>query len=46
MEEKYNKYSEIVKDGINKNNFNKYLENKINDESFIEYVFKEIFSIV
>ncbi len=42
-EELYPNYSYIVKNEINKNNFNKYLENKMNDGIFIENTFKSIF---
>ena len=35
-------YNEIIKDGINKEAFNKYLESKINDIEFIDSIFKNI----
>lgn len=39
IENNFPKYKEIVKNGINKDAFNKYLENKINDNTFIETYF-------
>ena len=38
----YPNYSDIVKDGINKDNFNKFLEEKVNDIEFIDSIFKNI----
>lgn len=38
----YPNYSKITKDGINKNAFNKYLEEKISDIDFIDNCFKKI----
>ena len=43
IEKIYPNYKDITKDGLNKDNFNKYLESKINDDEFINYVFKKIF---
>ena len=42
IEKNYPNYNEIIKDGINKKNFNKYLENKINDIEFIDSFFSAI----
>lgn len=44
VENNYPNYEKIVDDGINKNNFNKYLENKINDDIFIDTVFDKLFN--
>ena len=43
IEEFYPNYKNIIEGGLNKNNFNKYLENKINDEQFIDSIFNKIF---
>ena len=43
IEELYPNYDDIVGNGIEKNNFNKYLENKMNDNDFIEIIFHKIF---
>ena len=37
-------YKDIVKDGINKDAFNKYLEQKISDIEFIDFCFKKFIS--
>ena len=37
-------YMDIVKDGINKDAFNKYLEQKISDTEFIDFCFKKFIS--
>ena len=42
IEKNYPNYSKLVKDGINKDNFNKYLESKINDIDFIDEIFNSI----
>ncbi len=42
--ENYPNFNEIIKDGINKDNFNNYLESKINDIEFIDSIFNKIFS--
>ena len=44
VENKYPHYKDIVKDGINKNNFNKYLEQKISDTDFIDLCFNNFIS--
>lgn len=44
VENNYPNYWKIVDDGINKNNFNKYLESKINDDIFIDTVFDKLFN--
>ena len=43
LEENYPNYDDITKNGVNKTNFNKYLENKINDDVFINNIFNKIF---
>ena len=42
VENNYPNYNEIVKDGINKEAFNKYLENKITDDVFVDKYFNKI----
>ncbi len=39
----YPNFKDIVNNGINQNNFNKYLESKMNDNDFVEDTFKKIF---
>ena len=41
--ETYANFNDILKEGINKENFNIYLENKISDDIFVNYYFKELF---
>ena len=44
IEETYPNYSEIVKDNIiNKDNFNKYVEDMMKDDEFVKETFKSIF---
>ena len=43
IEELYPNYSDIVSNGVDKDNFNKYLENKMNDNDFVETIFGKIF---
>ncbi len=43
IKELYPNFKDIVNNGINQNNFNKYLENKMNDDNFVENTFKKIF---
>jgi transcriptional regulator with XRE-family HTH domain len=43
VENYYPNYNEIVKDGINKEAFNKYLESKITDDEFVDTYFTKIF---
>ena len=43
IEELYPNYDDIVNDEINKENFNKYLENKMNDNDFVENIFSKVF---
>ena len=43
INELYPNFKDIVNNGINQNNFNKYLESKINDNNFVEDTFKKIF---
>lgn len=43
IEELYPNYGDIVSNEINKDNFNNYLENKMNDNSFVEMIFNKIF---
>ena len=43
VEEFYPNYTDIVDKGLNKSNFNKYLEDKINDDKFIDRIFNKIF---
>lgn len=44
--ESYPNYSEIIKNGIDKDNFNKYLENRLYDEEFIDDIFSIFFQSV
>ena len=44
VEKYFPNYQDIVKDGINKDAFNKYLEQKINDEEFIDLCFDNFVS--
>ena len=39
----YPNYSDIISNGINKDNFNNYLENNMNDNDFVENIFNKIF---
>ena len=43
IEETYLNYNDIIESGINKDNFNKYLEKKMNDNDFVEKTFNKIF---
>ena len=43
IEKLYPNYSDIVSNEINKNNFNKYLENKMNNNDFVEDMFYKLF---
>lgn len=43
IEEFYPNYENILSDEISKNNFNKYLEDKMNDNDFVETTFNKIF---
>lgn len=43
VEEIYPNYSKINENGINKDNFNKYLEQKINDDEFVREMFEKLF---
>ena len=43
INELYPNFKDIVANGINQNNFNKYLESKMNDNDFVEDTFKKIF---
>ena len=43
INELYPNFKDIVDKDLNQDNFNKYLENKMNDNNFIEDTFKEIF---
>ena len=43
LQELYPNYNKINENGINKNNFNIYLENKINDDEFIKDIFEKLF---
>jgi len=43
INELYPNFKDIVDNGINQNNFNKYLESKMNDNNFVEDTFKKIF---
>ena len=43
VQELYPNYSNINKNGINKDNFNIYLENKMNDDVFIKDIFNKLF---
>lgn len=42
IEENYPNFQDIKKDGISKENFNQYLEAKINDDEFITNIFQKI----
>lgn len=42
VEENYPNFQEIIENGIKKDKFNLYLENKINDEEFIKEIFQKI----
>ncbi len=42
VENKFPNYGLIIKDGINKNAFNKYLEERINDIEFVETCFNNL----
>ena len=44
VENNYPNYERIVDDEINMDNFNKYLESKINDDIFIDTVFDKLFN--
>ena len=44
IKELYPNFKDIVDNGINQNNFNKYLENKMNNTAFAENLFKKIFA--
>ena len=41
--ENYPYFNEIIENGINKDNFNKYLEEKIDDIEFIDSIFNKMF---
>ena len=43
VQEIYPNYNKINEDEINKENFNIYLENKINDDAFIKDIFNKLF---
>lgn len=43
IEKYYPNYEDIIQDGIHENNFNQYLERKMNDEIFIDTIFNTIF---
>lgn len=43
IEETYPNYNDIIESGIKKDNFNKYLEKKMNDNDFVEKTFNKIF---
>lgn len=43
IEKLYPNYSDIISNGINEDNFNKYLESKMNDNEFIRTIFNKIF---
>ncbi len=45
VEEIYPDYNKINDNGINKDNFNKYLEQKINDDEFVKEIFNQLFVI-
>ena len=45
INELYPHFKDIVDKEINQDNFNKYLENKMNDNDFVEDTFKEIFTL-
>ena len=44
VENHFPNYKDIVKDGINKDAFNKYLEQKISDIEFIDLCFNKFVS--
>lgn len=44
IQENYPNFNEIIKDGVNKEAFNKYLENKMNDIGFVKDIFDNLFS--
>ncbi len=44
VQDLYPNYQDIISNGINKDNFNKYLENKMNDSEFIKTIFNKIFA--
>ncbi len=45
IQENYPNYFDILSDGkIDKNKFNEYVENKMNDNTFVEKIFRECFS--
>ena len=44
INELYPNFKDIVDNGINQDNFNKYLESKMIDNDFIENIFKKIFA--
>ena len=43
IEELYPNFKDIVDNGINQNNFNEYLESKMNDNEFVLNIFSKIF---
>ena len=43
IEQLYPNYKEIINNGIDKNNFNNYVENKIIDDEFIDKIFNSLF---
>ena len=43
VQEIYPNYSKINENGINKDNFNIYLENKMTDDEFIKDIFNKLF---
>ncbi len=43
VENVYPNYKDIISNEINKDNFNKYLENKMTDDEFIKNIFDKIF---
>ena len=43
VENLYPNYSDIISNNISKENFNKYLENKMTDDEFIKNIFNKIF---
>ena len=43
VQELYPNYNKINEEGINKDNFNNYLENKINDNELIRSIFNKLF---
>ena len=43
IEELYPNYYDIISNEIDKENFNKYLENKMNDNVFVKTIFNKIF---